>query len=107
MRIASFIMTESPIVCTLGPDALKARKVGLLARVARLSTSTARIEAGYRFEFTADTETLSLIADMIDAERRCCRFLRFDLRVERDGGPVSLEITGPPGTQEFVDALLA
>jgi hypothetical protein len=62
-------MSESPIVCTLGPDALKVRKAGLLARVARVSTGTVRIEAGYRFEFTADTEALSLIADMIDAER--------------------------------------
>jgi hypothetical protein len=78
-----------------------------LARVARLATDTARIDAGYRFEFTADGETLSLIAEMIDAERQCCRFLRFALTVEHDGGPMSLEINGPPGTQEFLDALLA
>jgi hypothetical protein len=100
-------MNESPIVCGLGPDGLKARKAGLWARVARLSTAAARIEAGYRFEFTADTETLSLIVTMINSERKCCRFLHFDLRVERDDGPMSLEITGPPGTQEFVDAMLA
>jgi len=99
-------MDNPPIVCTLGPDALKARKSGLLTRVALLSTRMARVEAGYRFEFTADGETLSLIAEMIDAERRCCRFLRFGLTVEPDAGPISLEITGPPGTQEFLDALL-
>ena len=99
-------MNEWPIVCTLGPDGLKARKAELWARIRRLSTATERIEAGYRFEFTADTETLSVIVTMINSERTCCRFLRFDLRVERDDGPISLEITGPPGTQEFVDAML-
>ena len=99
-------MTDSPIVCTLGPDALKARKQGLLPRVASLSKHTARIGAGYRFEFTPDRETLSLIAQMIDLERQCCRFLRFDLTVGPDSGPISLEVTGPPGTQEFLDALL-
>src|SRR5437588_11948544 len=99
-------MAESPIVCTLGPAALKARKAGLLARVAGLSKQTVKIGAGYRFEFTSDRETLSLIAQMIEAERECCRFLRFDLTVEPDSGPISLELTGPPGTEEFLDALL-
>jgi hypothetical protein len=99
-------MTDSPIVCTLAPEALKARKQGLLARVAGLSKNTARIGAGYRFEFTAEGETLSLIAEMINAERQCCRFLRFDLTVEPEFGPISLEVTGPPGTHDFLDALL-
>ena len=99
-------MTEPPIVCTLGPEALKARKAGLLARVAGLSNHTVKIGGGYRFEFTPDRETLSLIAEMIDAERQCCRFLRFDLIVEPDFGPLSVEVTGPSGTQEFLDTLL-
>jgi hypothetical protein len=45
------------------------------------------------------------IAHAIDAERRCCRFLRFDLTVEPDAGPVVLDLTGPPGTREFIAAL--
>src|SRR2546423_14938547 len=99
-------MTDSPIVCTLGPEALKARRQGLLARVAALSKHTTKIAAGYRFEFTPERETLSLLAQMIDGERQCCRFLRFDLTVEPNSGPISLELTGPPGTREFLDALL-
>jgi hypothetical protein len=99
-------MADLPIVCTLDPDALKARRAGLLSRVARLSVATDEISEGYRFEFAARPETLSLIAEMIDAERHCCRFLRFVLTVEQDFGPLRLEVTGPEGTQEFLSALL-
>ena len=49
---------------------------------------------------------LASIARAVDAERHCCRFLRFTITVEPDEGPVTLDLTGPPGTREFVVALL-
>jgi hypothetical protein len=42
----------------------------------------------------------------VDAERRCCRFLRFTITVEPDEAAVTLDLTGPPGSGEFVAALL-
>jgi hypothetical protein len=42
----------------------------------------------------------------VEAERHCCRFLRFTITVEPDDGPVTLDFTGPQGTREFVVALL-
>jgi hypothetical protein len=65
-----------------------------------------RSAADVVLSFDANRETLSLIAQMIEAERRCCQFLRFHLTVEPSCGPISLELTGPPGTQAFLDALL-
>ena len=82
-------MTDLPIVCTLSAEGLRARKQGLLAQVARRATCMTKIPAGYRFECDAGSDTLSLIATMIDAERQCCRFLRFVVTVEPDGGPVT------------------
>jgi hypothetical protein len=45
---------------------------------------------------------------LVGAEQRStvCRFLRFAVVAEPDGGPVFLEVTGPPGTAEFLDQLL-
>jgi hypothetical protein len=43
---------------------------------------------------------------VIDAERQCCRFLRFQLTVEPDLGPMWLEVAGPPGTADFLTDLL-
>jgi hypothetical protein len=46
------------------------------------------------------------IARTVDAERQCCQFLRFTLTVEPGGGAIQLDLTGPPGTREFVSALV-
>ena len=60
----------------------------------------------YRLEFGAEPDILGLIASLIEAERECCRFLRFTLAVEPDLGPMALELTGPAGTQELFEAIL-
>jgi hypothetical protein len=57
--------------------------------------------------FDLSIVSLPDIASMIDAERQCCQFLQFDLRLEPDEGPVWLTITGPEGTREFLNALLS
>jgi hypothetical protein len=60
----------------------------------------------FRFEFEPDGEVLTSIIRMIDAERQCCRFLRFQLTVEPAGSPAVLEVTGPPGSQQFLEAMI-
>jgi hypothetical protein len=54
----------------------------------------------------AGSDTLSLIATIIDAERQYCRFLQFELSVGPDLGPLILTLTGPEGTGQFLEALL-
>ena len=90
----------------MSEDALRTRKLGLLARTVALATKTTRLDHGYRMEFASDSTVVILIAAMIDAERECCRFLRFTLTVESGLGPITLELTGPEGTQQFLEALL-
>jgi hypothetical protein len=79
------LMPDLPIVCTLGPAALKARREDLLG---------------------GSEDVLGAIARVIDLERQCCRFLRFQITIEPDGGPLWLECTCPPGTREFLDGML-
>jgi hypothetical protein len=43
---------------------------------------------------------------VIETERQCCRFLRFQLTVESDEHTIWLEFTGPPGTREFLAGML-
>jgi hypothetical protein len=99
-------VSELPIACTLRPDELSARAADLLPGIARLANVRAPIEGGYRFEFVASSDCLNAIVAMIDAERRCCRFMRFQLTVEPDGGAVRLDVTGPAGTREFLLGLV-
>ena len=99
-------MPELPIACTLTPDALRTRREGLLMDLVRRAEGRDDLSGGVRFEFGPSSETIALIARAVEAERHCCRFLRFGITVEPDGGPVFLELTGPPGTRDFVSALL-
>ena len=99
-------MPDLPIVCTLTPVALRARREGLLAALLRQSTGHELLPEGPRLRFAPSAETVASIARAVDAERHCCRFLRFTIIVEPDEGPVTLDLTGPPGTREFVVALV-
>ena len=62
------------------------------------------IENGYEFRFPNETHFISKIAEFISNERLCCPFLEFNLNVRSDDEPVSLSLTGPIGTQEFLRA---
>ena len=99
-------MPEIPIACSLSPDALQARRDGLLADLLQRAEHQELFDEGLRVRFSPDNATLAALAQVVDAERRCCRFLRFVITVEPDGGPVSLELSGPPGTREFIAGLL-
>ncbi len=99
-------MTDLPIACTLTAGERTARGDALLTGLARLATAREPIDNGYRLVFASDASVTRRIADTIDAERHCCRFLRFDVAYEPNRGPITLSVTGPPGTREFLDDLL-
>jgi len=85
-------MPELPIVCTLGPDTLDARRQGPLSELLQQSASRELLPDGLRLRFAPPGETLSSIARAVEAERHCCRFLRFTLTVEPDEGPFTLDL---------------
>jgi len=98
-------MTELPVACTLTPATLKTRREGLLSELVRRAENREERPDGYHLRFTPSENALTLIPRAIDAERLCCRFLRFHLTVEPDEGPIHLSLTGPPGTRAFLSAL--
>ena len=100
-------MPDLPIACTLTPETIKTRRAGLLTGLLDRAESREAMTGGYRVRFPASSDVLTAIAQTIDAERLCCRFLTFAVTVEPDGGPIWLSVSGPPGTREFLDALLA
>jgi hypothetical protein len=94
-----------PIICELTPEALRTRRAGLLSGLARRAQRLEETPDGYRLEFAASADTLHSITDVVDAERQCCRWLRFQLDVEPDGGRMVLTLSGPQGAREFLAAL--
>lgn len=95
-----------PVACALTPDQLRSRRDDLLTGLASRATGITPLGHGYQILFPADDEVLSAIVAVINAERTCCPFLQFDLSVPPGGGDVALRITGPEGTQTFLEGLL-
>ena len=100
------MMAETPIACTLSPDAFQTRRDGVLADVFRRAQHHELTDDGLRVRFSPDADTVATLGRLVDAERQCCRFLRFVITVDPDGGPVVLELSGPAGTRDFIAGLL-
>lgn len=99
-------MADLPIVCSLTDTELATRRSGLLADLQAQVETVERRPDGLAFRFAASPGRLAFLAELIELERKCCRFLRIRLTVEPGGGPIWLELTGPEGTAEFLEAEL-
>ncbi len=100
-------MNDLPIACSLTDDERDVRRAdllpGLLADV--LERRAAASGEGYAARFAPAPGRLAQLARVIEAERACCRFLRFTLTAEPNNGALWLEVTGPPGTRAFLDSV--
>ena len=63
------------------------------------------IPDGIRFRFVDQPGLLSDLARIIEQEQDCCNFLRFELTIEPSAGPITFDVTGPPGTVEMLRKL--
>lgn len=91
-----------PIACELRSEERRMRE----AEIRRGLTSGAReieiLPDGLALHFEGADEWIDRIAEVLKAERGCCRFLRFRLDAAPGNGRISLTITGPDGTAEFL-----
>lgn len=95
-------MSECTIACTLsGPDFAQRRKAVLDLMHARLRELRRQLN-GYALRFDPSEDQLATLATLIDVERQCCPFLRFQLTVEPEGGAIWLELSGPPPTGDWL-----
>jgi len=99
-------MHDLPIVCALTPAEIEARRATLLPGLLTQAVERIPLSDGFRWRFVASGTLLAVVAETINTERQCCRFLRFVLTVEPDGGAVWLDITGAQGTVAFLENLL-
>lgn len=96
-------MAKLAVACSLDGAALAGRQAELRAGVLAEAQSVERLPNGYRWRFDSRPDLLGRLGPILDAERRCCRFLSIGITAEPDLGSVVLEITGPDGTVEFLE----
>jgi len=97
---------EIPVACCLSNEELRTREATLLAQFKSALLTTEALADGYLFRVPGDKKCLAVAAELIAAERECCPFLRFELTAEPAMGPVTVRMTGPAGTKEFLKSIL-
>ena len=100
------MVNEIPVACCLTDEELRSREATLLAQFKSALMATEELADGYFFRIPGDKKWLALAAELIAAERECCPFLRFELTAEPAMGPVTVRMTGPSGTKEFLKSIL-
>ena len=96
-------MTALPVACQLTDAEFRARRNGILSTVRGMVVSAAWKGEGLTLELPASPAALASALELIAAERACCPFLRFDLQTGPGDAPTRLTITGPNGSQEFLE----
>lgn len=97
-------MKEVPLVCNLTSSERDDRRGELLSGLLSEARKETRLPDGFRWTF--GPQVLRSVLQVIEAERQCCRFLGFVLTVEAPSGRITLDVTGPPGTVEFLTAMI-
>jgi len=92
------------IACVPGAIPVEERSAhfALLTRIFRTMLLEQReIPNGYAYRF--DASAFDDLTRWITNERRCCPFLAFAVELAPDDGPITVRLTGPEGTREFLD----
>ena len=95
----------SPFACNAFALPLEIRKrhfEELGPTLLKLKKSMRELPDGYELVFPTDSKTYQLLTEWAFQERLCCPFFDIDLRLDREGGPLWLRLTGRPGTKEFI-----
>ena len=98
--------SDNPLVCNMGIFSATQREAHILVteELIQAALSVQEVENGYQFIFPNEASFISKIAVFVSSERLCCPFLTFTMNVVSNNKPVSLSLTGPSGTQEFLRA---
>jgi hypothetical protein len=102
--MASDIVSDIPVACTLSAAQLRARGkdeiAPLFARAQRLQETP----NGYRFAFPAEAERVREVLEFILSERACCTFFTFELSFSSPHDTVWLALRGGKGAKAFLAA---
>ena len=101
------VTSNIPIACSLSSAELQQRRSEVLLKIKSHVQQVQELDNGYAYRFHSTPERLDELTNLISLEHACCPFLRFCLTVEPADGGISLELTGPPGTKEFLATLFA
>jgi hypothetical protein len=99
------IMKEMPVACELPEDAQAERKEEIEESIWTGVEEKLELPDGYAFRFPGTDEWAGKLEQFVRFERKCCRFILFELAYEQDEGPIWLRLRGGQGTKEFIESM--
>lgn len=95
---------ESPIACKLTAltTEQRARRQALVQQMRGATQEIRELSDGYAFRYSANSALCLTIAEFMTLERLCCPFFSLRLELEREDGPLWLQITGREGVKQFL-----
>ncbi|MDD9944622.1 MAG: hypothetical protein OXU20_26490 [Myxococcales bacterium] len=94
----------APVACT--PAAIPATERARWLKVGKQLYAAARevseLDDGYAIRLPGDRDTLMVAAEHVSRDRMCCAFLRWNIRVEPEGGDLWLAMTGSPAAKALL-----
>ena len=99
----------SPIACRMSAltPAARHRRSEVLAVLTQRTIEMVETSDGMAFHLRNEPDTPALTGEFVGYESRCCPFVRFEIAVEAEGGPVRLSLGGRDGVAEFLHATFA
>lgn len=98
-------MTTPAVACTLTAGQIKCQADHLIPGLVARAHKRQWTADGLHLSFAPTSDSLAAIVETIDRERICCAFLAFTLRVPMSGMDFTVDVSGPPGTREFLETL--
>jgi hypothetical protein len=94
---------EVEITCKLTTPELQKRKATVIAALQKEVVEKTELPDGYSFKFNGTDSIIDELTEFIKAERHCCGFFIFTIKVSDNKGFIRFAITGPPGTKDFIE----
>ena len=95
-----------PFACNMGALSTDQRK-DLSAAIHKLidaKPATKELDHGYEMRFEHPSDLFQTAATWISYERLCCPFFEFSINLSPGNREMTIQLTGPKGVKEFIDA---
>ena len=93
---------DEVIACLLSERENAIRGDELAAGLFTAVEEAAELPDGYAYRFSSEGTQLEPLLAFIEAERRCCPFLTFELAFAPHSGPIWLRLRGSPQVKAFI-----
>jgi len=96
--------SETPLACNMNvfTEVERALHIDGTRRLFQAVQAVQEAANGFEFRLRGEGDVIRQIGEFIARERLCCPFLKFTLTIESDSKPISLFLSGPQGTKDFL-----